>query len=406
VHSIEVTRLGKVYRVPDATSRVAPWRRRPTRPFVALDDVSLVVDPGEVLGIVGRNGAGKSTLLKILSRITPPTSGRAVLRGRVASLLEVGTGFHPDLTGRENVFLNAAIHGMSRSDARRRMDSILAFAQVEAFAHAPVKRYSSGMYLRLAFSVAAHLRPDVLIVDEVLAVGDAEFQDRCLGRIDDARGAGATVLFVSHNLHVVERLCRRACWLDEGRVRAEGDAGSVIRRYLTEGGGAASSRFTPSSDASSPFALLGASVRDAHGVEGTGEVPASAAFRIALEYAVRGRLPPGRLAVRVDAEDGRTVFASADTDGGAARDRAWQEGEWISSCEVPAHLLRPGAYRVSVAEPTPAGGYRVHERALSFRVSEQGSLVSLDAREGVVAPLLAWTRERRAQGSPSGAASR
>src|SRR5438477_4550081 len=187
--------------------------------FWALKDVSFEVRQGEVLGIIGRNGAGKSTVLKILSRITEPTTGRITLRGRVASLLEVGTGFHPELTGRENIYLNGAILGMSRSEIRKKFDEIVAFAEVEKFLDTPVKRYSSGMYVRLAFAVAAHLEPEILIVDEVLAVGDAEFQKKCLGKMSEIAGGGRTVLFVSHNTGAVASLCPSVMWLDEGRVR-------------------------------------------------------------------------------------------------------------------------------------------------------------------------------------------
>jgi lipopolysaccharide transport system ATP-binding protein len=205
--------------------------------FWALRDVSFEIKQGEVVGIIGRNGAGKSTLLKILSRITDPTEGRVRLRGRVSSLLEVGTGFHAELTGRENIFLNGAILGMSRHEIAKKFDEIVAFADVERFLDTPVKRYSSGMYVRLAFAVAAHLEPDILIVDEVLAVGDAEFQQKCLGKIDAAsRRDGRTVLFVSHNMGVIHKLCPTSIWLDHGRIHRLGATSEVIRDYLVQGG--------------------------------------------------------------------------------------------------------------------------------------------------------------------------
>ncbi|MEN9840864.1 MAG: Teichoic acid export ATP-binding protein TagH [Verrucomicrobiota bacterium] len=201
--------------------------------FWALRDVSFSIQPGEVVGIIGRNGAGKSTLLKILSRITEPTAGQITLRGRVASLLEVGTGFHPDLTGRENIYLNGAILGMQRAEISRKFDEIVAFAEVERFLDTPVKRYSSGMYVRLAFAVAAHLEPEILIVDEVLAVGDAQFQKKCLGKMQDvARNQGRTVLFVSHNLAAVNRLCTSAINLEQGRLVFRGPVPEAISRYL------------------------------------------------------------------------------------------------------------------------------------------------------------------------------
>jgi lipopolysaccharide transport system ATP-binding protein len=203
--------------------------------FWALKDVSFEVQEGEVLGIIGRNGAGKSTLLKILSRITEPTAGRVTMRGRVASLLEVGTGFHPELTGRENIYLNGAILGMSRAEIRKKFDEIVAFAEVEKFLDTPVKRYSSGMYVRLAFAVAAHLEPEILIVDEVLAVGDAEFQKKCLGKMDEvSRREGRTVLFVSHNMPAVVQLTSRAALLSNGRVLELGKSDSVVQYYTAE----------------------------------------------------------------------------------------------------------------------------------------------------------------------------
>ena len=202
------------------------------RPSIwALKDVSLEIKRGDVVGIVGRNGAGKSTLLKVLSRITEPTTGFAEIHGRVGSLLEVGTGFHNELTGRENIFLNGAILGMGRSEIERKFDAIVAFAEVEQFIDTPVKRYSSGMYLRLAFAVAAHLEPDILLVDEVLAVGDAAFQAKCLGKLEDVANRGRTVLFVSHNMGAIRSMCRKGVVLDGGEVHEAGDVGMAIEAY-------------------------------------------------------------------------------------------------------------------------------------------------------------------------------
>ncbi len=198
----------------------------------ALRDVSFKVDEGEVLGVIGPNGAGKSTLLKVLTRITMPTSGRAIIRGRVGSLLEVGTGFNPELTGRENIFLNGSILGMKRREILGKLDEIVEFSGVGKFIDTPVKRYSSGMYVRLAFSVAAHLEPDILLVDEVLAVGDAEFQQRSLGRMETLSGTGRTVLFVSHNMQAINQLCDRAILLDGGRIVEDGHTSKVVTRYL------------------------------------------------------------------------------------------------------------------------------------------------------------------------------
>jgi lipopolysaccharide transport system ATP-binding protein len=216
---------------PNGSAPHVPAARKSVEDFWALKDVSFEVKQGDVIGIIGRNGAGKSTLLKILSRITEPTEGRIRIRGRVASLLEVGTGFHPELTGRENIFLNGSILGMSRAEVKAKFDEIVAFAEVERFLDTPVKRYSSGMYVRLAFAIAAHLEPEVLIVDEVLAVGDAEFQKKCLGRIHDVATGGRTVLFVSHNMAAVRNLCQRALVLRQGRLTYMGDVDECILVY-------------------------------------------------------------------------------------------------------------------------------------------------------------------------------
>ncbi len=202
--------------------------------FWALRDINFEIERGEVVGVIGRNGAGKSTLLKILSRITEPTEGRVEIRGRVASLLEVGTGFHPELTGRENIYLNGAVLGMTHAEIRRKFDEIVAFAEVERFLDTPVKRYSSGMYVRLAFAVAAHLEPEILIIDEVLAVGDAEFQKKCLGKMGEVAGEGRTVLFVSHNMAAVQALCRRGVMLSNGRLVRQGEMREVISAYIDE----------------------------------------------------------------------------------------------------------------------------------------------------------------------------
>jgi lipopolysaccharide transport system ATP-binding protein len=248
--AIRVEGLGKRYRLGEretyralrdtlTSAALAPIRRLRARGHGGIDntiwalrDVSVEVAPGEVLGVIGHNGAGKSTLLKILSRITEPTEGRAEVRGRVGSLLEVGTGFHPELTGRENIFLNGAILGMKRAEIARRFDEMVAFAGVERFIDTPVKRYSSGMYLRLAFAVAAHLEPEILLVDEVLAVGDAAFQKKCLGRMSEVAREGRTVLFVSHNLPSIEKLCQKVIVVDGGRLVMQGDPVSCIASYL------------------------------------------------------------------------------------------------------------------------------------------------------------------------------
>src|SRR5271154_2353357 len=234
--------LGKRYRVGqreryvalrDVITRVftAPFRRRRPDHLWALRDICFDVQQGEVVGLIGRNGSGKTTLLKLLSRITRPTTGFAEIRGRVGSLLEVGTGFHPELTGRENIYLSGAILGMSRSEIDRKMDAIVAFAEVERFLTSPLKFYSTGMQMRLAFAVAAHLEPEILLVDEVLAVGDLEFQKKCLGKMQEVSRSGRTIVFVSHQINQIRRLCERVLWIDAGRIRQSGPAGEVIAAY-------------------------------------------------------------------------------------------------------------------------------------------------------------------------------
>jgi lipopolysaccharide transport system ATP-binding protein len=244
--AVLIERMSKLYRLMSSDdygyrtlrdSIAGLFRRRDrtasneARELWALRDIDLQIEKGEAVGIIGHNGAGKSTLLKILTRITEPTSGRAVLHGRVASLLEVGTGFHPELTGRENIYLNGAILGMTRTEIKKKFDEIVAFAGIEKFLDTPVKRYSSGMYVRLAFAVAAHLEPEILLVDEVLAVGDAQFQKKCLGKMGEVAKGGRTVLFVSHQTNQIRRLCQSAVWLDAGKVRFRGRAGETISRY-------------------------------------------------------------------------------------------------------------------------------------------------------------------------------
>ena len=239
---IKVENLGKKYSIGSKESYYAlrdkianplSWfKKNHTKDFWALKDINFEVMPGEALGIIGRNGAGKSTLLKILSRITPPTTGKIMLHGRVASLLEVGTGFHPELTGRENIFLNGAVLGMTRKEIKTKFDEIVAFAEIEKFLDTPVKRYSSGMYVRLAFAVAAHLEPEILVVDEVLAVGDIAFQKKCLGKMDEVAKGGRTVIFVSHNMGAIENLCRKTILLENGKMVKFNKTNQVIQSYL------------------------------------------------------------------------------------------------------------------------------------------------------------------------------
>jgi lipopolysaccharide transport system ATP-binding protein len=280
----------------------------------ALKDVSFELHPGDVLGVVGKNGAGKSTLLKILSRITDPTEGRALLRGRTASLLEVGTGFHGDLTGRENIFLNGSMLGMRRREINDRFDDIVEFSGIEQFIDTPVKRYSSGMYVRLAFAVAAHLDPDVLIADEVLAVGDAEFQRKCLGKMREAASSGRTVIFVSHNQAAVASLCTRAIWLDRGRVRLEGDVDEVASAYLTEVSAHDDGDLERRTDRSGDGAIrfIRAELRDQDD-QPTRTVIAGEDATLALTYEARSKLESVRIFLFLDSSLGERI-ATFSTD--------------------------------------------------------------------------------------------
>ena len=361
-NAIEVEGLGKRYRLGeglasgtlrDAVSDgVARALRRGGRSrdeaadVWALRDVDLAVPQGASLGIVGRNGAGKSTLLKVLARITEPTVGVSRTRGAVGSLLEVGTGFHPELTGRENVFLNAAVLGMPRAVVAARLDDIVDFSGIGRFLDTPVKRYSSGMYLRLAFAVAAHVDADVLLVDEVLAVGDAEFQRRCLGRMEDLGRSGRTVVFISHNLDAVLRLCSTALWLDGGRVRGVGRTADVVDDYLREATPDAGRR-TFAEDPDSPVSLLGIDVREADGGS-AGRLRREEPFVVEVDLGVRERVPGLDLAVSVETLNGVRLLdeALSDTAQSGSGPLAGPGRHRVSLTLPP--LLMPGEYLVNV----------------------------------------------------------
>ena len=355
--------------------------------FWALRDVNFEIQPGEVVGVIGRNGAGKSTLLKILSRITPPTKGKIEVRGRLASLLEVGTGFHPELSGRENIFLNGAILGMRRSEVARKFDEIVAFAEVEKFIDTPVKRYSSGMYVRLAFSVAAHLEPDVLIVDEVLAVGDASFQRKCLGKLEATHRSGRAVIVVSHHMPMITQLCSKALWLDRGEAIVAGDVRSVAARYLS------SSRhgqlqWVPAGDATNDFHYQRVSIVASDG-HSSDAISASSSFYVELCYVVRAENMRGRIAMQIRDQYDTPIFSSANTDGTSSPIRIWARGEYVESCEIPGNLLAPGTYFLTVSSPSTSGDL-LHENICGFKIDSVDSLVASDGRAGCIAPLLKW----------------
>lgn len=364
----------------------------------ALRDVNFEVNPGEVVGIIGRNGAGKSTLLKILSRITEPTTGQVELHGRVGSLLEVGTGFHPELSGRENIYLNGAVLGMQRAEIARKFDDIVAFAEVEKFIDTPVKRYSSGMYVRLAFAVAAYLEPEILLVDEVLAVGDASFQRKCLDRMKDVGQHGRTVLFVSHNMPAVTRLCDRTILLDEGTILQDDLSHKVVGSYLKSGLGTMAAREWDEAKApGNEIARLRAvRVRDEQG-HVTDAIDIRRDFGVEMEFEV---LKPGHIVVpnfHFNNEEGVAVFVSSD------QDPDWRRtprpaGRFTSTAWIPGNFLAEGTIVVSAALSTmdPVTVHFFERDAVAFQVID--SIDGDSARgdyagpiPGVVRPLLRWT---------------
>jgi ABC-type polysaccharide/polyol phosphate transport system ATPase subunit len=358
----------------------------------ALRDVGLEVREGEVVGIVGPNGAGKSTLLKILARITEPTEGVARTRGRVGALLEVGTAFHPELTGRENIRINGALLGMSKRDVRRRFDEIVEFAGVGAFLDTPLKRYSSGMYLRLAFAVAAHYEPDIVVVDEVLAVGDAEFQQRCLGKMSEFGREGRTVLFVSHDLGAIGRLCRRALWLDHGAVREDGPASDVLERYLAAVAPVVASRSLPDSgDADAPAALRHVAIV---GREGSEDHVRGEPLTVRLSVETRRRAPGLDAAVWILDGHGLRVLDESPFDVADLASGLDAPGRYEIRLALPG-ILPAGEYVMGVWLGSEAGVIRDGE-VLRFRVLPSArDRAELGTRRRVLAPAGRWVVDRR-----------
>jgi lipopolysaccharide transport system ATP-binding protein len=367
--------------------------------FWALKGVTFEVKQGEVLGIIGRNGAGKSTLLKVLSRITEPTCGRVILRGRVASLLEVGTGFHPELTGRENIFLNAAILGMKRGEVKAKFDEIVDFAGVENFLDTPVKRYSSGMYVRLAFAVAAHLDPDILIIDEVLAVGDAEFQKKCLGKMQDVAKGGRTVLFVSHNMAALNNLCSRALILGKGRIQNCGIPQEIVAQYLSSGmNGAAELAWPyPATPPGNDRVKL-QSIRIRSNSNVTSEVMLHHECHIEIEYcAIVDKLLLSASIHLLD-NSGVEVLASGNLhSANLIRDdwfgQPYSKGSYRTTCIIPANFLNEGRYSIRVALLTDI--YNVEfltDEIIGFNARDGGEMRKEYGGHwiGVVRPKLAW----------------
>jgi lipopolysaccharide transport system ATP-binding protein len=359
----------------------------------ALKDVSFTIHRGEVVGIIGRNGAGKTTVLKILSQITEPTEGDAYIHGRVGSLLEVGTGFHPELTGRENIYLNGAILGMKRTEIERKFDEIVAFAEVERFIDTPVKHYSTGMYTRLAFAVAAHLEPDILIVDEVLAVGDASFQKKCLGKMKDVAKGGRTVLFVSHNMAAITQLCGRALWLQNGQLKMDGYSRDVVSAYLTADTMGSVDWQAPAAVTSHEVHLKSVRLLSADD-EPMGVHHFNQPFQVEISYVVTVPTRDVSVICRITDSHGHDVWTSWDTDTTEWGARVREAGIYRSVCKVPGALLRPGRYHVSVGSHAGNGktfGY--YENLMAFDVSEIGFPLNVN-RVGIITPLLEWEVQR------------
>ena len=355
----------------------------------ALREVDFEVRPGEVIGIIGRNGAGKSTLLKILSRITEPTTGRVVLFGRVGSLLEVGTGFHPELTGRENIYLNGAILGMHRPEIEKKFDEIVSFAEIEKFLDTPVKRYSSGMYMRLAFAVAAHLEPEILLVDEVLAVGDAQFQKKCLGRMNEVAKRGRTVLFVSHNLTAIRTLCRRTLWLDKGRIVEAGETEHVVPRYLLEGNPSTLEQVWETSSkapGNEKVRIRSARLRTL-GQKTTGEIRIEHPIEIDFEFWNYQAGAALSLTMHLLTLEGLPVFSvTSDT-------QTRPVGLVGHTVRIPGNFLNDGTYTIAIqiVEDQSTALYG-HPEILTFEVIDSARESAWFGKwPGVIRPQLEWT---------------
>lgn len=365
----------------------------------ALTDVNLQIEQGELVGIIGHNGAGKSTLLKILSRVTKPTTGQVELFGRIGSLLEVGTGFHPDLTGRENIFLSGAILGMRRAEIERKFDEIVAFSELQKFIETSVKWYSSGMYVRLAFSVAAHLEPEILMMDEVLAVGDAAFQQKCLDKMHDIRQQGRTILFVSHDMAAITRLCKRVVLLESGKIVADGVPGEIVNHYLNSRLKTGASREWNNTEAPGDrvVSLKRVSVRDQNG-ELISAVDIRKTFAIELTYEVHEAGHTLVPVIELYNQEGIEIFSSHDTSVDWRR-RPKAVGTYDSTVWIPGNLLAEGSFvaHVSIMSHVPATVLHAHElNAVAFQIidspagdSARGDYVG--PMPGAVRPLLEWT---------------
>jgi len=416
-YSIQVKGISKRYKIGAAQQRADTLRdlitnqvqrigqsfsregrsRKAADTIWALKDITFDVRQGQALGIIGRNGAGKSTLLKVLSRVTDPTEGYGELRGRVGSLLEVGTGFHPELTGRENIFLNGAILGMSRKEIQNRFDEIVDFSEVGQFIDTPVKRYSSGMYLRLAFAVAAHLEPEILVVDEVLAVGDADFQRKCLGKMGDVAQQGRTVLFVSHNMSSILRLTEETLVLEKGKVLLRAPSAEAVDFYLNRGLSKLGERFWEEDEvpaSAAPFRPLAIRVRAKDGAV-SDTVRSVEPFTIEIEYALAEDLTGLRVGFYLMSTRGEPIFTSFDTDSSELFQAfpARGKGTYTSRCVIPANTLNEGRFVLGVnASSYHIRRYFQDEQALTFSVDASGAPGTHwpEPRPGGVRPVLDW----------------
>ena len=356
----------------------------PGEGFWALRDISFDVEPGEVVGIIGRNGAGKSTLLKILSRITLPTEGTVELHGRVGSLLEVGTGFHPELTGRENIYLSGSILGMKRREIDSKLDEIVKFSEIEKFIDTPVKRYSSGMYVRLAFAVAAHLEPEILLVDEVLAVGDAAFQKKCLGKMGDVAKEGKTILFVSHNMNAVINLTHRCLWIDKGAVRMQGPSTEIVTKYLEEGYQKITT-WTAEKQNANPIQILGAEISSSRDF-----FDVAADLMITIRYIVRTEVHGSVISAIIHASDGASVLSTEDIDLNPELFDDRKPGTYTVSVTIPGNWLSSGKYYLRLHSGIVYQAIFDNIEALSFELIETGSVKIRQHKQAYLLPYLRW----------------
>ena len=412
--AIQIRDLGKLYHIgaKQDSARVTTFRdqighaarstvrkllRRSQRAnksavFWALKGVSLEIKKGDVIGIIGRNGAGKSTLLKILSQITEPTTGEIDIHGRVGSLLEVGTGFHPELSGRENIYLNGAMLGMKRAEITRKFDEIVAFSEVEKFLDTPVKRYSSGMYTRLAFAVAAHLETEILIVDEVLAVGDAQFQKKCLGKMTEVAHGGRTVLFVSHSMSAVSRLCSTCVLLSGGKVHSHGPTQEIIPLYLKSGEASETCqvRFDTVPVRPSQFTSVGF-----YGTDGipTSEISCDDPISIRIEYEVREKVYGLYFAFYLQNSIGVTAIFSDSRDAGKLESNDLSVGRYALDIVIPPRLLAPDRYFLTIGSAASGSGHVHNVQSCCSMVLHDFS-TSRQSRPGVIGTILDWKLQR------------